>query len=72
LKKQLGGRAAPPIVAITARTGESEERIAQQFGCTAFVSKPFVPNEFIRLIKSLVKVPDSQPTDVPDNRLADG
>jgi CheY-like chemotaxis protein len=72
LKKQLGGRAAPPIVAITARTGESEERIAQKFGCAAFVSKPFVPDEFIQLIKSLVKASDSQTADVPDSRPANG
>ncbi len=64
LKKQLGGNAAPPIVAITARTGEREERIAQQFGCTAFISKPFVPDEFLQLIKSLLKVADNHPSDV--------
>ena len=49
LKKQLGGPAAPPIVAITARTGEHEQRLAHQFGCTAFVSKPFVPEESVLL-----------------------
>ena len=54
LKKQLGGPAAPPIVAVTARAGEQEERLAQQFGCTAFVSKPFVPEEFLALVKSLI------------------
>jgi two-component system cell cycle response regulator DivK len=70
LKKQLGSHAAPPIVAITARTGEREECIAQQFGCVAFVSKPFVPEEFLQLIKSLLKVPDNQPTDVSSNRPA--
>jgi CheY-like chemotaxis protein len=64
LKKQLGGNAAPPIVAITARTGEREERIAQQFGCTAFISKPFVPDEFLKLVRSLLTVPDSHPSDV--------
>src|SRR5512133_1922719 len=60
LKKQLGGPAAPPIVAITARTGEHEQRIAQQFGCTAFVSKPFVPEEFLALVKTLVPTGISQ------------
>ncbi len=54
LKKQLGGPAAPPIVAVTARAGEQEERLAQQFGCTAFISKPFVPEEFLALVKSLI------------------
>jgi CheY-like chemotaxis protein len=63
LKKQLGGMSAPPIVALTARTGEAEMRIAQKFGCTAFVSKPFVPEELLALIKSLVPTLDSSPSD---------
>ena len=54
LKKQLGGAAAPPIVALTARAGESEARLAQRFGCSAFVSKPFEPEELIALVKRLV------------------
>lgn len=54
LKKQLGGPAAPPIVALTARTGDHEMRMAEKFGCTAFVNKPFVPEELLALIKSLV------------------
>jgi CheY-like chemotaxis protein len=54
LKKQLGGPSAPPIVALTARTGEQEMRMAAKFGCTAFVNKPFVPEELLSLIKSLV------------------
>lgn len=60
LKKQLGGPAAPPIVAITARTGVNEERLALQFGCTAFVQKPFVPEEFLALIRTLIHVPNDQ------------
>ena len=63
LKKQLGGPAAPPIVALTARTGEREMRLASHFGCTAFVAKPFVPEELLDLVKSLAKIPDSQPSE---------
>ena len=54
LKKQLGGASAPPIVALTARAGQSEMRLAEAFGCSAFVSKPFEPEELISLIKRLV------------------
>jgi CheY-like chemotaxis protein len=54
LKKQLGGAAAPPIVALTARTGEKEMRLAEMYGCSAFVSKPFPPEELIELVKRLV------------------
>ncbi len=65
IKKQLGGPAAPPIVAVTARTGEHEQKIAKQFGCTAFVSKPFVPDQFLALIKSLLPACDNAPCDPP-------
>jgi CheY-like chemotaxis protein len=68
LKKQLGGAAAPPIVALTARTGETEMRIAQKFGCTAFVSKPFVPEELLALIKSLVPTLDSSLSNSPSEQ----
>ncbi len=68
LKKHLGGPAAPPIVAITARTGEHEQRIARQFGCTAFVSKPFVPEDFLALVKTLVPVLNNQPSEPPQKQ----
>src|SRR5690348_11191070 len=54
LKKQLGGDEAPPIVAVTARTGEMEKRVAERFGCAGFVSKPFKPERLLDVIKSLV------------------
>ncbi len=55
LKKQLGGTAAPPIVAVTARSGDSEMRIALRFGCSAFVSKPFLPQDLLNVINRLLK-----------------
>ena len=54
LRKQLGGDAAPPFVAITARTGAVEKKVAERFGCSAFISKPFEPEEFVSVIKSLL------------------
>lgn len=54
LKQQLGGKAAPPIVAVTARSGDAEKRLAERFGCSGFVSKPFKPEKLISLIRSLV------------------
>jgi CheY-like chemotaxis protein len=56
LRKQLGGPQAPPIVALTARASESEKQIAQRFGFSAFISKPFVPDEFLELIQQLLKI----------------
>jgi CheY-like chemotaxis protein len=54
IKKRLGGTSAPPIVALTARTGEREMHQAELFGCTAFVSKPFPPEELLTLVRQLI------------------
>ncbi len=54
LKKQLGDTEAPPIVAVTAREGRYEERLARQFGCVAFVSKPIDDEKFIALVQRLL------------------
>src|SRR5258708_39029877 len=62
LKRQLGGQAAPPIVALTAQTGDIERRIAARFGCDAFVSKPFEPQAFVELINKLSPLPDKKDT----------
>ncbi|MEP7285884.1 MAG: response regulator [Chloroflexota bacterium] len=61
LKRQLGREKAPPIVAVTARTGQIDEMIAERFGCVAFVRKPFDPAEFLALVLRLAPVnqPDS-------------
>jgi CheY-like chemotaxis protein len=56
LKKQLGGPVAPPIAALTARTGNVERQLAQRFGCSAFISKPFEPEEFLEIVRSLVPI----------------
>jgi len=55
LKKQLG-ETPPPFIAVTARSGHTEEYIAKRFGCDAFISKPFDPEEFISIVKSFVMV----------------
>ena len=55
LKKQLGGRNAPPIVAVTARSGDVEMKLAKSVGCDAFVSKPFVPEELLQLVIGLIQ-----------------
>lgn len=62
LKKQLGGESAPPIIAVTARTGTLEEVLAQRFGCSAFVRKPFDPQEFLAVVQRFIPIhPPSQP-----------
>jgi len=56
LRKQLGGHEAPPIVALTARASESEQKIAQRFGFSAFIAKPFVPDEFLDIVQKLLNI----------------
>jgi DNA-binding response OmpR family regulator len=58
LRKQLGkgGKEAPPIVAVTARTSEFDVRIGERIGCAAFVRKPFLPEQLLQLIQDLLKV----------------
>lgn len=58
LVQQLGGRAkAPPIIACTARVGHVEAKLAEQAGCSAFLSKPFAPESLLTLVHQLVKPP---------------
>lgn len=53
LKKQLtrSDMKAPPIIAVTARTGVHEEAMAAHFGCDAFVRKPFDPEAFLAVVR---------------------
>ncbi len=50
LRKQLG-ETAPPLIAVTARAGVAEMRLAEEFGCNGFVSKPFLPDELIQVVE---------------------
>ena len=57
LKKQLG-QDSPPIVAVTARAGVAEMRMAEQFGCDGFVSKPFMPDELLHVVEQVLRKPE--------------
>jgi two-component system, cell cycle response regulator DivK len=52
LKQQLGGADSPPIIAVTARSGSSEEAIAKRFGCSAFLSKPYTPETLLTTVEA--------------------
>ena len=54
LKKQLGDKSAPPIAAVTARTGPGEMQLAERFGCAAFLGKPFTPDNLIDMVRQLL------------------
>ncbi len=50
LRKQLGPM-GPPLVAVTARAGVAEMRLAEELGCNGFVSKPFLPDELLQVVE---------------------
>jgi CheY-like chemotaxis protein len=54
LNKQLGQN-PPPIIAVTARAGISEMRLAESFGCRGFISKPFLPNDLLSIIEEVLE-----------------
>ncbi len=56
-----------PIVACTARTGEYESRMAANFGCSAFLSKPFSPDDLLGLVKKMLKNSPDTSTDKGEN-----
>lgn len=59
LVRQLGGLQAPPIIACTARVGKTEAKLAEQYGCSAFLSKPFAPENLLMLVHRFIDPPPS-------------
>jgi CheY-like chemotaxis protein len=59
LRKQLGNN-APPIVAVTARAGATEMRLAEQFGCQGFISKPFAPDELLSIMQQVMDLAEDK------------
>jgi CheY-like chemotaxis protein len=55
LRKQLGGKAAPPIVAVTARAADTDMQIAERNGCAAFIAKPFLPDDLVQLVRQFLQ-----------------
>ncbi len=54
LMRQLGGVKSPPIIACTARVGTIETKLAEQFGCAAFLRKPFSPEDLLALVQRFI------------------
>jgi two-component system, cell cycle response regulator DivK len=55
LRKQMG-QSAPPVVALTARAGANEVRLAEKFGCQGFISKPFTPDELLNIVGRVIQL----------------
>ncbi len=54
LRKQLGA-SAPQIVAVTARAGVAEMRLAEEYGCNGFVAKPFMPDDLLHVVEQVLQ-----------------
>jgi len=59
LIQQMGGAGAPPIIACTARVGLKEAKLAEQFGCAAFLQKPLSPEDLLELVQRFIIPPAS-------------
>jgi DNA-binding response OmpR family regulator len=55
LRRRLGGKDAPPIVAVTGRASEADRHVGQEIGCAAFVGKPFLPDDLLALVRALLR-----------------
>ncbi|MCS7258087.1 MAG: response regulator [candidate division WOR-3 bacterium] len=44
-----------PIIIFTARTGEDAQKLAQEMGCDAFLTKPFNPTTLLSTINRVLK-----------------
>jgi two-component system chemotaxis response regulator CheY len=58
MRKQLGDHNAPPIVALTAKTGDAEVKVAERFGFAGFISKPFLPEQLLAIVGRLLNQPN--------------
>jgi DNA-binding response OmpR family regulator len=60
---------ALPIIAVTVQADEESIKLARGFGCNAFLAKPFLPEELLKLVTHFV--PTLIPVDKaePDNTM---
>jgi CheY-like chemotaxis protein len=58
LREKLGDK-MPPAIALTAYSDYETKQEATAVGCAAFVTKPYIPNEIIDMVKSIFKTMQS-------------
>lgn len=46
-----------PIIAVTVQADEESMRLAEGFGCNAFLAKPFLPEELLELVAHFLPTP---------------
>jgi len=49
------GQPPPPIIAITARVSTVDMQLAETLGCAAFIGKPFVPDELVKVVNGFLR-----------------
>lgn len=59
-KRKLGDEV--PVIAVTARVSELDQRLAFSFGATAFIGKPFDPRDLVLMVQRLLNVSAAQPS----------
>jgi two-component system cell cycle response regulator DivK len=51
-----------PIVAVTVQADEESIKLAQGFGCNAFLAKPFLPEDLLKLVAHFLAKSRGEPT----------
>lgn len=46
-----------PIIAVTVQADEDSIKLAEGFGCNAFLAKPFLPEDLLKLVEHFVNPP---------------
>lgn len=54
--REMKGMKSTPVIAVTAHCMAGDREKTIQCGCTDFIEKPIVPNEFIQKIKSYLTI----------------
>ncbi|MGR3178757.1 MAG: response regulator [Candidatus Anammoxibacter sp.] len=54
--REMKGMESIPIIAVTAHCMVGDKEKAIQAGCTDFIEKPIVPNEFVQKIKTYLTI----------------
>ena len=49
------GQPPPPIIAITARVSTADMQLAESLGCAAFIGKPFLPADLVKVVSGFLR-----------------
>jgi CheY-like chemotaxis protein len=52
--RRQSSREALPIIAVTVQANEESIKLAEGFGCNAFLAKPFFPEDLLQLVEQVL------------------